>query len=133
MSFLPTATIWKYGGDVFHSKFLCWSRGKTKCEASLPSELEVLDDPKRKTFWLVPVNVHFFLKEDIDLLNHPGKNVKRQVMQLRNYLRGGSQPNPAKYAWPIVGEDVASECEKKARLLDRLMKKKTAKDWWKVE
>lgn len=123
-------TIWKYGGDAFLSKFLSWSR-RTKCEAEIiPTEMEVLDDPKRKTFWLVPVDVHFFLHRDIDILNQD-KDVKRQVMQLRNYMRGGTQPNPAKYAWPIVRRDIADECCEKASLLDRLMKKKTAKDWWK--
>jgi hypothetical protein len=43
----PFDCIWKYGGDVFLSKFLKWSSQKTKCKASLPSAIEVLDDPKR--------------------------------------------------------------------------------------
>ena len=58
-------------------------------------------------------------------------NVKRQVKQLINYMRGGSQPNPAKYEWPIVREEIVNECERNANIMDRLMKKKTAKDWWK--
>ena len=123
-------TIWKYGGDVFLNKFLWYSR-KTKCTASIPSTIEVLDDPKRKTFWLVPIDIHFYLHKAIDLFNHPDKNVKRQVKQLVNYMRGGTQPNPAKYTWPVVREDIAVECIRNAAVIERLMKKKTAKEWWK--
>jgi len=124
-------TIWKYGGDVFLSKFLMYSR-KTKCTASFPSKkIEVVDDPKRKTFCLVPIDIHFYLHEEIDLFNHPDKNVKRQVKQLINYMRGGTQPNPAKYTWPIVREDRAVECARNAYVIENLMKKKTAKEWWK--
>jgi hypothetical protein len=46
-------------------------------------------------------------------------------------MRGGSQPNPAKYEWPIVREEIVNECERNAIIMDRWMKKKTAKDWWK--
>ena len=46
-------------------------------------------------------------------------------------MRGGAQPNPARYSWPNVTEEIASECIENANLMDRLMKKKTAKEWWK--
>ena len=123
--------IWKYGGDVFLTKFILWSNQRTKIMASLPSTIEVLDDPKRKTWALIPIDIHFYLHKDINLLEHPGMNVKRQVKQLIHYMRGGSQPNPAKYEWPIVREEIVNECERNANIMDRLMKKKTAKDWWK--
>ena len=123
--------IWKYGGDVFLTKFILWSNQRTKIMASLPSTIEVLDDPKRKTWALIPIDIHFYLHKDINLLEHPGTNVKCQVKQLINYMRGGSQPNPAKYEWPIVREEIVNECERNANIMDRLMKKKTAKDWWK--
>ena len=126
-------TIWKYGGDKFITKFLIYSCPslRTKCDASFPDTIEVLDDPKRKTYWLVPIYIHFYLHKEIDLFNHPDKNVKRQVKQLINYMRGGAQPNPARYSWPNVTEEIANECIENANLMDRLMKKKTAKEWWK--
>jgi len=31
---------------------------------------------------------------------------------------------------PLVREEI-DECERNANVMDRLMKKKTAKDWWK--
>lgn len=127
-------TIWKYGGDIYLTRFLMHSRGRTKCMACFPEdgELEVMDDPKRKSFWLVPIDIHFYLHKEIDLMDEH-KNVKRQVKQLINYMRGGTQPNPAKYSWPIVREEIAEECRKNADLMERLLKKKTAKDWWKAE
>ena len=127
-------TIWKYGGDIYLTRFLMgagYSR-RTKCQASLPDNIEILDDPKRKkTFWLIPIDIHFFLHKEIDLFDHPDKNVKRQIKQLINYMRGGTLPYPAIYTWPIVREEIAMECMENASVLDRLMKKKTAKDWWK--
>ena len=51
-------------------------------------------------------DVHFYHHKDINLLEYPGMNVKRQVKQLIHYMRGGSQPNPAKYEWPIVSEEI---------------------------
>lgn len=127
-------TIWKHGGDAFLNRFLAYTYGsacRTKCAAAIPDDVEVLDDPKRKTWWLVPVDVHFLLHRDIDLFSHPDSNVKRQVKQLSRYLRGGTQPNPPRYAWPIVKPDTADECAESANMVDRLMKKRTAKDWWK--
>ncbi|KAL7498400.1 hypothetical protein ACHAWT_007337 [Skeletonema menzelii] len=127
-------TVWKFGGDIYLTRFLSWSR-RTKCMACFPEdiELEVQDDPKRKSFWLVPIDIHFLLHKEIDLLNDPDKNVKRQVKQLINYMRGGTQPNPARYTWPILRGEIAEECAKNADMVERLMKKKTAKDWWKKE
>ena len=52
------------------------------------------------------------------------------MKQLIHYMRGGSQPNQAKYEWPIVSEEIVDECERNVNIMDRLMKKKTAKDWW---
>ncbi len=124
-------TIWKYGGDVFLTKFLTWSSQRTRCKVSLPSSIEVLDDPKRKCCVLIPIDIDFYLHKEINLLEHPGKNVKRQVKQLIHYMRGGTQPNPARYQWPIVRDEIVEECERNADVMDRLMKKKTAKDWWK--
>jgi len=43
--------------------------------ASLPFNIEVLDDPKRKTWALIPMDVHFYLHKNINLLKHPGMNV----------------------------------------------------------
>ena len=48
-------------------------------------------------------------------------------------MRGGTQPNPAKCTWPVVREEMTKECIENAKLMERLMKKKTAKDWWKGE
>ena len=45
--------IWKYGGDAFLTKLLLCSNQRTKVMASLPSTIEVLDDPKRKTWALI--------------------------------------------------------------------------------
>lgn len=90
----------------------------------------MLDDPKRKTWALVPIDIHFRLHREIDVLDGD-KNVKRQVKALINYMRGGTQPNPARHTWPVVREEIAEECVKNANVLERLMKKKTAKDWWK--
>jgi hypothetical protein len=75
--------------------------------------------------------MHFYIHKEMNLLDEPGKNVKRQVKQLIHYMRGGMQPNPARYQWPIVREEFAEDCERNADVMDRLMKKKTAKDWWK--
>lgn len=94
-------------------------------------ELDVLDDPKRKSFWLVPIDVHFLLNKEIDSLDNSDKNVKLQVKQLINYMRGGTQTNPARYTWPVVRVEIAQECAKNADMVERLMKKRTAKDWWK--
>ena len=126
-------TLWKYGGDIYLTRFLTHSR-RTKCMACFPEdiELEVFDDPKRKTWSLIPIDIHFYLHKEINLLDGPDKNVKRQVKQLINYMRGGTQPNPATYAWPIVREEIVKECGENADRLERLMKKKTAKDWWKI-
>ena len=128
-------TIWKYGGDAFINRFLYYGVASqdshTRCNASIPDDVEVLDDPKRKTWWLVPVDVHFYLHKEINLFEHPDSNVKRQIKQLVNYLRGGTQPNPPVHAWPIVRSEIEGECKKTADMVDRLMKKRTAKDWWK--
>eukprot|EP00584_Thalassiosira_punctigera_P002143 CAMPEP_0172531532 /NCGR_PEP_ID=MMETSP1067-20121228/4904_1 /TAXON_ID=265564 ORGANISM="Thalassiosira punctigera, Strain Tpunct2005C2" /NCGR_SAMPLE_ID=MMETSP1067 /ASSEMBLY_ACC=CAM_ASM_000444 /LENGTH=234 /DNA_ID=CAMNT_0013315923 /DNA_START=76 /DNA_END=780 /DNA_ORIENTATION=+ len=126
-------TIWKRGGDAFLNRFLYYGRDShhTRCEASIDDDVEVLDDPKRKTWWLVPVNIHFYLHKEIDLFERPDSVVKRQVKQLVKYLRGGTQPNPPKYAWPIVHSDIAEECNRNADMVDRLMEKRTAKNWWK--
>ena len=43
-------------------------------------------------------------------------------------MRGGTQPNPAKCTWPVVREEMTKECIENAKLMERLMKKKTAKD-----
>ena len=75
-------SIWKYSGDVFLSKFLTWSSRQTRCKASLPSNIEVLDDPKRKCWVLVPIDIHFYIHKEMNLLDKPGKNVKCQVKQL---------------------------------------------------
>ena len=124
-------SIWKYSGDAFLSKFLTLSTKRTRCKASLPSNVEALDDPKRKCWMLIPIDVHFYIHKEMNLLEEPGKNVKRQVKQLMHYMRGGTQPNPARYQWPIVREECAEDCERNADVMGRLMKKKTAKDWWK--
>lgn len=125
----PHTTVWKYGGDIYLTRLLTYSR-RTKCIACLPDSIEVLDDPKRKTWALVPIDIHFRLHREIDVLDGD-KNVKRQVKALINYMRGGTQPNPARHTWPVVREEIAEECVKNANVLERLMKKKTAKDWWK--
>ena len=127
--------IWRYGGDIYLTRFLAGGGyGKrTKLEASIPDQIEIFDDPKRLSYSLVTIDIHFYLHKDINLFEHPGKNVKRQVKQLINYMRGGTQPNPAKCTWPVIREDMEKECIENANMMDRLMKKKTAKDWWKCE
>lgn len=127
-------TIWKYGGDQFLSRFLSnGRRGMTRCEAVIRpgKEMEVLDDPKRKTFRLVSVDVHFSLHKDIDLLTSGmDTNVKRQVKQLIGYLRGGTQPNPGSCIWPTMRKEDEDDCLQRADRLERLLKKRTAKNWW---
>ena len=51
------------GSSILLTKFLLCSSQRTKIMASLTfNNIEVLDDPKRKTWALIPMDVHFYLQ-----------------------------------------------------------------------